>query len=187
MPRIVEYVEKHPDIRRYREFCFGKSPADVCKLWRHEKGQGKGKGQGHQAAQRPQEDEQEDQVDPTTRVLEKLADLLGNQKGGRKKYDPEDCPKYCGVGGSFVPYRKQVVNWMYECLAHKVKWEELYSLWRKSLDDRHGEMPNPKSLVTEYEKAVREQFGIPTPEHKLLIFRCVWEELDASLLPETRQ
>ena len=65
--------------------------------------------------------------------------------------------------------------------------EELYSLWRKSLDDRHGEMPNPKSLVTEYEKAVREQFGIPTPEHKLLIFRCVWEELDANLLPETRQ
>ena len=63
---------------------------------------------------------------------------------------------------------------MYECLAHKVKWEEMYSLWRKSLDDRHGEMPNPKMLCTEYEKVVREQFGIPSTE--LMIFRCVWEE-----------
>ena len=128
LPRIAETVEKHPDIRRYREFCFGKSPADVCKFWRHEKGQGKGKGQGLGPTLR-QDGYQDEQVDPTTRALERLADLLGNQKGGKKKYDPEECPKYCGVGGQFVPYRKQVVNWMYECLAHKVKWEEMYSLW----------------------------------------------------------
>ena len=67
----------------------------------------KRKRSGHQAALRPQEDEQEDLIDPTTRVLERLVDLLGNQKGGRKKYNPGDCPKYCGVGGSFVLYRKQ--------------------------------------------------------------------------------
>ena len=70
LPRIAETVEKHPDVRRYREFCFGKSPADVCKFWRHEKGQGKGKGQG-QGPPRRHEDYQGDQVDPTTRALER--------------------------------------------------------------------------------------------------------------------
>ncbi len=42
-------------------------------------------------------------------------------------------------------------------------------------------------LVTEYEQAVYQQYGVIHPEQAMMIFRCVWEDLDMQLLPLTKQ
>ena len=92
--------------------------------------------------------------------------------------DPKECPKYPGVKGDYLQYRKKVTTWMHECLSQRTKWRKVYKWWKRSLVDKHPEVPNPSAMVAEYEQAVYQQFGIIHPEQMLMIFRCVWEDLD---------
>ena len=116
-PRLAERVVLHPNIRRFRALCFGKSPADTAKFWR------KAPRAGPDADLGPAEQEEDpfeelerprprprDQ-DELTAVFKQLAETIGKAvgkgKGSGGNPDPEECPKYPGVKGDYLQYRRR--------------------------------------------------------------------------------
>ncbi len=102
-PRLAERVVLHPNIRRFRALCFGKSPADTAKFWR------KAPRAGPEADLGPAEQDEDlveeperprprprDQ-DELTAVFKQLAETIGKAVGKGK-----------GSGGNPDPRMPQV-------------------------------------------------------------------------------
>ena len=67
--------------------------------------------------------------DELTAVFKQLAETIGKAvgkgKGSGGNPDPEECPKYPGVKGDYLQYRKKVTTWMHECLSQRTKWRKV--------------------------------------------------------------